>query len=414
MNFAEKHIVEGTDYPTITIGRRLVRSTRTGKTVASRRWCAQWCLGAKQRTRALKVRSKKDAILAAMELYHQLRSGHAPKAIKAITIDELCAGYLETTENKGRAPSTLSSYKNALGRFKEYCKQRGLVGASAFTEDEFWAFKKWLTRTPQLTGKKTKKVGVGERTVYFRLVLVKQLFKWACRTRKIPADYCAAASPREPMARPQPVFTAAQVGQLLAHAPEPWRTLWAMFAWTGMRFGEVRDLEWTDVLLDEGGHGVLVLNKGGSTGDTTKSGKARQVPIHPDLRPMLMALPRRGKQVFLAPPCPKRAGRYGKLNERTVLDELKRHCGACGFPEAKTFKIHSFRHTFLSQLARSKGSERYALDFLGHSSSDVTNLYFKRYDTESERQISTIRYSLPPGAPDRKGASENGAAPEAA
>ena len=88
--------------------------------------------------------------------------------------------------------------------------------------------------------------------------------------------------------------------------------------------------------------------------------------------------------------------------------------GLADFPEAKTFKIHSFRHTFLSQLARSKGSERYALDFLGHSSSDVTNLYFKRYDTEAERQISTIRYGLSPGAPDRKDAGASSAAPEAA
>lgn len=370
------------------VGRRLIECA--GTTKPSRRWTATWCVGGRTKARTLKTTRKTEAIREAFELYQQLRAGKSPLTFKPLTVEQLCALYLAVIENKGRSIATLRAYRNTLARFQEWAKLRGIVVAAALTEDDLWAFKKWLLTSPQRN--KSRKAGVSPRTVYFHLIVVKQLTKWALRTGKLPSNPFMNAEVEEPPHVPQPVFTHDQVGLLVGRASEPWGTLWMTFALTGMRFGEVADLEWSNVLFNEGTHGIFVVVKGGSAG-TTKNKRAREVPIHPQLRPLIEALPRRGPRVFMSPPSARRP-KWGRMNERTVLGELKRQCAACKFDNAHKAKIHSFRHTFLSQLAKGPGSERYALDFLGHKDSDVTRQYFKRYDPEAERQIAGIHYPI--------------------
>jgi integrase len=264
VKWAELHVVEGTESPTIRVGRRVIECA--GTTKPSRRWTATWCAGGRARTRALKTTLKKEAIREAFALYQQLRAGKVPQSIKPISIEQLCALYLAIVEAKGRSRGTLRAYRNALGRFVEWAQHRGIIAAAALVEDDIYSFKKWLLTALQRGHKKSQKVGVAPKSIYFRLIVVKQMTKWAHRTGKLPSNPFINAEVEEPPHVRQPVFTHEQVAALVDKAPEPWKTLWLTFACTGMRFGEVADLEWSDVLLKEGAHGVFVISKGGIRG----------------------------------------------------------------------------------------------------------------------------------------------------
>ena len=68
-------------------------------------------------------------------------------------------------------------------------------------------------------------------------------------------------------------------------------------AYTGCRFGEVRDVLWTDIDFERGASGFVLISKGGSAGKT-KDKESRRIPIHPELKSALLPLPRIGDRVF--------------------------------------------------------------------------------------------------------------------
>lgn len=99
---------------------------------------------------------------------------------------------------------------------------------------------------------------------------------------------------RKPSHTPQPCFTAAQISALIAAAaaecPEN-VPVFATLAYLGLRIGELRDLQWEDILWEVGDHGTVVVQRGGSTG-ATKNRRVRRIPLHPQLTPHLAQLRR--------------------------------------------------------------------------------------------------------------------------
>ena len=161
--------------------------------------------------------------------------------------------------------------------------------------------------------------------------------------------------------------------------------------WLMDRFGELRDLPWEDVDLQSGAHGFITVRRGGSTGKT-KNRKSRRIPVHAELRPVLAALPRKGELVFPAPATSLYPDGGGPLKERWLINNVKRLCRKCGFAKPDQYKIHTFRHAFASMLAREQVSHRYALEFMGHSSSEILDLYYTMYDDAAEQAIGKIAY----------------------
>ena len=105
---------------------------------------------------------------------------------------------------------------------------------------------------------------------------------------------------KAPPATEQPSFTPEQIAMILGDAdPLHEGAMFAVMAYAGLRFGEVRDLHWSSVVFDPDGSGMLVIRRGGSR-DFTKNKKVRRIPIHRDLRPFLEALPRTHARVFTA------------------------------------------------------------------------------------------------------------------
>ena len=219
--------------------------------------------------------------------------------------------------------------------------------------------------------------GYADKTVYGALTLAKQVFKWGFQEGRLREYRLGAARIAKAKARPQPCFTTDQVELIVANSAGVEKAALATLAYAGLRIGELEQLQWPDVELDRGDLGMFHIRRGGSSG-TTKDKEHRFVPISPRIRPLLEALPRVDERVF------------PDISERKLLKRLKQLCGEVGLANPKHYKLHSFRHHFASMCANHGVAHRKALAWLGHSSSDMLDLYYHLHDADSQAAMKSL------------------------
>jgi integrase len=193
---------------------------------------------------------------------------------------------------------------------------------------------------------------------------------------------------------PQPCVTPDQVEKLIEAARPHEKPLFTALAYSGLRIGELVALRWQDVIFDKGQYGHLHIRLGGSNG-TTKGKASRLIPIHPKLREILDALPKVHERVFLRQPTSRYPDGQHPINDRHLLAIVKKLCKKCGFPGWEKFKLHTFRHAFASMCARNHVSYKYALNWMGHKSSDILDMYVTMHDDAADMAMQTISYSRP-------------------
>ncbi|MBI1373884.1 MAG: tyrosine-type recombinase/integrase [Phycisphaera sp.] len=103
----------------------------------------------------------------------------------------------------------------------------------------------------------------------------------------------------------------------------------------------------------------------------------RFVPIHPKVRKLLDGLPKKDELVFPG------------VN-RKQLNKLKDLCVELKFPKPRRFKLHSFRHHFASLCANHNIAYKKALTWLGHSSSEMLDIYYHLHDAESQAAMMAL------------------------
>ena len=386
MKLLDRHSCEGTT-PTIYIGHRQYPRS-SGETYASRRWYAEWCFDGRHCHKALGTSNKKVAIQAAHDICRTIGDGQMPRTYR-LSADQLRDLYLQQKRNENQAPKTIEKYTNGLTHFAAWCEKSKHTSAVRFNETDFWAYSRAMTEQ-----------GLTEKTRYDRLVLIKQAFKFAARQRLIPEYLLLGISMSKPVAAEQPCFTPQQVADLLKAADPHERAIYAAMAYLGLRFGEARDLQWDNLHWESG---FVSVRRGGSRVNKTKNQKARRIPMHPDLKPYLQSLPKKFERVFTARPSKKHPDGGGPICERRLLVSLKRLCKRCKFEKPEQYKLHTFRHAFASMCARNNISQRYALEWMGHGSSEILNLYYTMYDDVAHQAMRSISYS--PAAPPSSGSN---------
>jgi integrase len=378
MKLAARQIVEGT-HPRLYMGHRVYVDAKTGRDRISRHWYVEWNENGVKRSEALRTTNKQAAIRKAHKIAERIARGELPEP-PSETLEHLTGVYLETLSGRDRAPRTVEKYTNILERFVDHAGEHKIVFARQYTETHFWSFSQKLIQE-----------SLSPKTRYNYLTIIKQMFRWAARNRRLPANPLEHARLDEPGESEQPVFTAADVSLLLQGADPHERAIYTFLAYTGARFGEARDVTWDDLLLKDGKHGFVVIRRGGS-GTTTKSRRSRRIPIHPELRKVLDQLPRHStsRRLFHARPSEKYPSGDGPIDERRILRGLKRLCVTLELAKGDSYMLHKFRHFFASMLASQQVSYKYALEFMGHSSSRVLDLYYTMYDPVAEEAILAI------------------------
>ncbi len=371
MRWADSHPVEGTD-PKVFIGRPTRRDPKTGKLKASSVFHERYSLNGRQVTRTLRTSNKKVAIRRVIERQSNGQTETRPQA--SISIAEGLDEYLRVCRDRDLSPRTVQKYELVVRGIKESLGRQADDPVSIFSEREFWSYNRSMTEA-----------GTNRKTRYDRLIVVKQAMKYLKRVGYISTYPLESVRLSKPESRPQPCFTFDQVQKLLEMADEYQRPIFATFAFAGLRFGEVRDLRWSDLLLDRGDTGFIRVSRGGSR-DMPKDHESRLIPIHPQLRSMLDEVTGQSGRIFY-----DRDG-IRPLCEKKLLLALKRLCETCRFENALKFKLHSFRHFFCSAAAQNNVSYRYVMAWLGHSDSKIVDMYFRMFDDAAEQAMASIGF----------------------
>jgi integrase/recombinase XerD len=192
------------------------------------------------------------------------------------------------------------------------------------------------------------------------------------------------------MGHPAKVLRAADVRRLLDHVArrrkrERSRVMVLLSYKAGLRACEIAGLDWTMVLNAKRRIGDAVY----VAANIAKMGRARHVPLHPDLRLALLALHKEEKKPSSGPVC--RSDRGGALTPKSVVNWFTALYAEAGMAGCSS---HSGRRTFITQsarlLARTGGSLRDVQELAGHRALSTTERYIEGNRDAQRRLISLL------------------------
>ncbi|MEK6326799.1 MAG: tyrosine-type recombinase/integrase [Actinomycetota bacterium] len=159
------------------------------------------------------------------------------------------------------------------------------------------------------------------------------------------------------------------------------RLLLALFAYAGLRRSELLGLDWEDVDLERR---LLRVRR-------AKGGRARVVPIHPALVPLL------AEQLATnagAAQGPLFLGVRGRRLSQTILTQtFLRYARAAGVADRKRVTPHTLRHVFASELLRAGANLRQIQELLGHKHLDSTQRYTRVTGHELRGAVKRLRFA---------------------
>ncbi|MGB7160675.1 MAG: site-specific integrase [Tepidisphaeraceae bacterium] len=315
MKWVDKELVPGTQ-PPIRIGRRVFKST-DGTEKATETFWATFSVGGKQRFVALEVFKRDDAFREAHRLSQRLETGEQQMVERTnIKLGEIVDAYLGLLRGRGRAFKTMEKYTYVLKKLQKWWEKRGDKAASRFTVNDFYGFKAQLEQD-----------GMSQKTIADRMMIVRQLLKWASEMAKpqrlLPCNPIAGEPLMQANSKPQPCFTPEQVKVLLDNADPILKPIFATMAYTGLRFGEVRDLMWDHIQLRESGGTIRVYGGGSGREGGPKDHDFRTVPVHAELARILAAASRERARVFSHPGTKKWPFGSRPLDQTLLLKSLE-------------------------------------------------------------------------------------------
>ena len=166
---------------------------------------------------------------------------------------------------------------------------------------------------------------------------------------------------------------------ILSLSPEPWRSVYEVLAFAGLRIGELSWLTWDDIDLENG-----FLHIRAKEGWEIKDSENRKVPLHDRLKKLFSKLARTSGWVFKGPICSKFPKGGQQIAERRALNMLKKVLKKTDITDGK---LHSFRHFFLVYCMTNGVDPFTVAKWLGHSTLEMVMRYFRLLETDSKRAM---------------------------
>lgn len=223
----------------------------------------------------------------------------------------------------------------------------------------------WILNLP-------RKQGISASTANKMLAMLKQMLRVAVYDGLLLASPAESVKPLIENGKARGAFTQEEVRKLFSIKWDSDMAYTACFlsAFTGMRLGEIRALKLSHVhddyiLVDSSWADIAGLK-------TTKSGKARIVPITKRIYSMLQNQAK-GKvdDDFIFTFTGKKP-----VEDRYLTKPFKKAMGNAGInAEERNLTFHSFRHFFNTQLVASGTSGEIIRNVIGHESEEMTDRY---------------------------------------
>ena len=225
------------------------------------------------------------------------------------------------------------------------------------------------------------KLGLGNRTVYDKLVVVLQMFKRFGKAKLIePSDW------PDYVEKIRPIYSPEEIRAMLKHAEDDEGIFLKFLLGSGFRDQETQYVTWRD--LDCHNSLVRVTAKP-LFGFKPKNWEERAVPLPSALVEQLRALKERRKALPAQLIFPNSKGRPNGENDmivKRVAERGKLNCGQCitrhgnrcsEGPYCQHFFLHKFRHTFATEHLRHGVDIRTLQTWMGHRDIKSTMVYLK-------------------------------------
>jgi len=330
-------------------------------------WYADYRAGNRRIRKSIRTRSKKIAIDWATNENARLVRGEMGIVDGRIPIDRTIREFLDHQQlQTSNARSTVRRYRSALRAFQESFRQRPSVKYLAQIDvallETFRQF-----RLEQ---------GRDHKTIDGDMAAISSLLSYAVRHGCCKENVASKVKAfRVPKPRPY-VYTRKQVGAMLDAAEGVLKDVITLLVDTGLRIGEVEQLEWTDVDFSLGLIHVRIKSHW-----RPKDKADRTVPMTDRVRAMLQSRSRTGDRIFCTP-------RGRQVRERTLLVELRRVQRHVSIPRGG---LHTFRHYFVTRCAASGVDPFTCMAWVGHADMKMVMHYYHLDERHSRASISKLR-----------------------
>ncbi len=340
---------------------------------------AHWAGKGKPPLGYLREREAKHAL---EEILVKARAGNASKRRTGVTFKDAAQEWLRHGEGqRSLKPTTIIDYRSALRA--HLLPAFGDLRLEAITPETIERRRtQWLA------------AGLSRRNANKQLAILHGIFQRARKTHRLSSNPAADIEKlREGYdATRFDFYTPEDIAALVRHAANLQdAALYLTAAFTGLRRGELVALRWRDI--DFPGSAIRVwASYAKGTLTTPKSGKARVVPLVPDLATTLARLSQREhttEEDDLVFPGP--AGGYldaSALRRRYITAQK-----AAGL---RPLRFHDLRHTFGS-LAINRASIVQVQSWMGHADVDTTSRYLHHKSRADDAQLlaGTLRIATP-------------------
>ena len=349
----------------IRVRPQVLSGSRTGK----------WCMDVPPTVSSNNLRcrrlfdNRRKAIDEAQELLRQALGGPNPVSSDGpagLTFSEAAERWAEDEKLRvATRKKRASTLEVDLHRLKALKGHLGELDVAEITKRDLLAYQQ--ARLEQ---------GLSPATVNSDLGTFGLVMRWAAdegyiserpRVEQIPLEHSRPVIP-----------TPEEAVRIISFLPTKQRLAVWMMAETGCRKGEVLNLTWDAVDLEDGS--IEIRSRSGWTPKTRSS--ERTVHLSPDLTAALKAMPRKGTYVFSG----NKSGRPLTNIRRSFASAVKK---AKITRRSKPVRItpHSLRRAYATWLAENGVPESLLQSLMGHApGSRVTKRYYVRHGEEAKRQ----------------------------
>ncbi len=288
---------------------------------------------------------------------------------KNVSIDAFLNQFLDYSKANHR-PSTTSRYSSTVDHFRTFfvhtLKLNSLTELRQEHADQYKAFRRSMpvsrNGSPiEKVNPKSVRKGAKAYTLNFELTTLKTALNLAVKWGYLTTNPASGAKELKPEdSKPRRFLTESECERLLDYANAEMKPIFKTFLYTGMRRGELTNLEWADVDFKQR---VIKIRRKAFW--IPKTGE-REIPMNTDLVLTLNKLPKNRQFVFADP-----GG--SQLNAERVRRELIRAAQEAGIENLT--ELHAFRHTFASRLFERGVDAPTVQRLMGHTSIETTMIY---------------------------------------
>jgi integrase len=292
-----------------------------------------------------------------------------------------------TSKSEGESIDLPESLAEAFGQYIQHLKSEGCVRKTIVRYTGIYA-----NFTAFATSKNVKTIhGLSQRllnlfrqkresevfdtTRHFETERISEFGSYLVSEHLIDKNPFDISKLRKPQKIPWPWFTYSQVETILDLASDKDKKIFEVLAYTGMRIGELKRLSWSHIDFKRN---ILLVE---STPDNpTKGKRSREIPMHDKVLEVLSKIEPKVGLVFNSGKSYKHPNGDGPLNERRLLERVKKICLKLEIEGC----VHSFRKFFCSFMANQGIPPLTLMSWTGHSDIKILiNSYYKLNEEDS-------------------------------